>query len=104
MWYSTLRMVSDTVAKKCARLAQSVRAAIDVAGAQVLGLRTETEVLRSPFAKQVEQIDEEMVSVGDDPERSVVASSQMDALKKVLADLPEELRVVWVLREIGARA
>lgn len=39
---------------------QSVRAAIDVAGAQVLGLRTETEVLRSPFAKQVEQIDEEI--------------------------------------------
>ena len=28
----------------------------------------------------------------------------MQALKKVLADLPEELRVVWVLREIGGHS
>ncbi|MFX6201600.1 sigma-70 family RNA polymerase sigma factor, partial [Acinetobacter baumannii] len=44
--------------------------------------RKVTDRMRS--RKISEQIDEEMVSVGDDPERSVVASSQMDALKKVL--------------------
>ena len=40
----------------------------------------------------------------DDPERSVVASSQMDALKKILGELPEDLRVVWVLREVGGHS
>lgn len=39
---------------------QSVRAAVDGPGAQVLGLRTETEVLKTPFAKQVDQLDEEL--------------------------------------------
>ena len=64
--------------------------------------RKATDRLRA--RKISEQIDEEMVSVGDDPERSVVASSQMDALKKVLAELPEDLRVVWVLREVGGHS
>ncbi len=39
---------------------QSVRAFVDVLGAQVLGVRTETEVLRTAYAKQVEQLDEEI--------------------------------------------
>lgn len=51
-----------------------------------------------------EQIDEQMVASGSDPEGATVASSQMDALKKVLAELPEELRIVWVLREIGGHS
>ncbi|MDU0367857.1 sigma-70 family RNA polymerase sigma factor [Microbacterium sp. NPDC089180] len=64
--------------------------------------RKATDRLRS--RKISDQIDEEMVSAADDPERSAVASSQMDALKKVLAELPEELRVVWVLREVGGHS
>ncbi|OZD46425.1 RNA polymerase subunit sigma-70 [Rhodococcus sp. 06-1477-1B] len=64
--------------------------------------RKATDRLRS--RKISEEIDEEMVSGRDDPERAVVASSQMDALKKILGELPEELRVVWVLREVGGHS
>lgn len=64
--------------------------------------RKATDRLRS--RKLSEPIDEEMVSSTADPERATVASSQMDALKRVLADLPEELRVVWVLREVGGHS
>jgi len=35
------------------------------------------------------------------PESSAQVSSQMDALKKALANLPEQQRESWVLREIG---
>ncbi len=64
--------------------------------------RKATDRLRS--RKISEEIDEEMVSGRDDPERAVVASSQMDALKKILGELPEDLRVVWVLREVGGHS
>lgn len=37
----------------------------------------------------------------DDPERSAVTALQMRALSRVLDDLPDELRVVWVLREVS---
>jgi RNA polymerase sigma-70 factor, ECF subfamily len=64
--------------------------------------RKVTDRMRSK--KISEPIDEETVAVADDPERAAVASSQMAALKKVLAELPEELRVVWVLREMGGHS
>lgn len=64
--------------------------------------RKATDRLRA--RKISEQIDEQMVASGSDPEGATVASSQMAALKKVLADLPEEMRVVWVLREIGGHS
>lgn len=64
--------------------------------------RKATDRLRS--RKLSEQIDEEMVAAGGDPERSVLASSQMDALKRVLAELTDDLRIVWVLREIGGHS
>jgi RNA polymerase sigma-70 factor, ECF subfamily len=51
--------------------------------------------------RPVDPVDDEAIVAVDDPERAAVASSQMQALSRVLAGLPEELRVVWVLREVS---
>lgn len=51
--------------------------------------------------KPTEQIVEDAVLAADDPERSAVRSSQMEALSRVLGELPEEQRVVWVLKEVS---
>lgn len=64
--------------------------------------RKATDRLRS--RRPVEPIEEDMVRGSDDPEASAVASSQLRALSHVLAELPEDLRVAWVLREISGHS
>jgi RNA polymerase sigma-70 factor, ECF subfamily len=43
----------------------------------------------------------EPVAASPDPERAAVAGSQLDALGRVVAGLSDELRHVWVLREVA---
>jgi RNA polymerase sigma-70 factor, ECF subfamily len=47
------------------------------------------------------EITEETLSATGDPERTAVASLRMAALSRVLHALPDDLRVVWVLREMS---
>lgn len=61
--------------------------------------RKATDRLRS--RKNVDQIADDAVASEDDPERRAVVSSQMQALSRVLAELPEEQRVVWLLKEVS---
>jgi RNA polymerase sigma-70 factor, ECF subfamily len=49
------------------------------------------------------QVDE-TVPARDDPASTVVASSEMEALSRVLSTLPDDLRVPWVLREVSGRS
>jgi RNA polymerase sigma-70 factor, ECF subfamily len=51
--------------------------------------------------KSVDLLVDESHPSTDDPERAAVVSSQMQALADVLAQLPDDLRVVWVLREVS---
>ncbi|MFJ6653794.1 RNA polymerase sigma factor [Microbacterium sp. NPDC091313] len=51
--------------------------------------------------KPVDQIVDDAIVAWDDPERSAVRSSQLQALSRVLSELPEEQRVVWVLKEVS---
>lgn len=51
--------------------------------------------------KPVDQIVDDAVVSLDDPESSALRSSQLRALSKVLAELPEDQRVVWVLKEVS---
>lgn len=59
---------------------------------------------RARRRRPVEPLTDTIEAPRGDPERSAVASSQMQALSRVLADLPEDLRIVWVLREVGGRS
>jgi RNA polymerase sigma-70 factor, ECF subfamily len=61
--------------------------------------RKATDRLRS--RKPVEQIADDAVASWDDPERSAVQSSQLRALSRVLAELPDDQRVVWILKEVS---
>ena len=80
---------------------QSVRAAIDVAGAQVLGLRTETEVLRSPFAA-VEQIDEEIRQI-DDRAAPVWRKARRERSVEAVATRYEDVAVAMLGRNWSIR-
>jgi RNA polymerase sigma-70 factor, ECF subfamily len=51
--------------------------------------------------KPTDEIVEDAIVALDDPERSAVRSSQLEALSRVLRDLPEEQRIVWVLKEVS---
>lgn len=46
-------------------------------------------------------VDETLASTHPDPESSAVTSWQLEAVRAALDALPEELRAVWVLREVG---
>ena len=61
--------------------------------------RKATDRLRS--RRPTEQITDDAVIVTNDPERAAVTSSQLEALSKVLRTLPDDLRIVWILREVS---
>jgi RNA polymerase sigma-70 factor, ECF subfamily len=48
--------------------------------------------------------DVDPVAPGDDPAASAELSSQMAALGRALADLPDEVRITWTLREVSGRS
>jgi RNA polymerase sigma-70 factor, ECF subfamily len=61
--------------------------------------RKATDRLRARRA--ADPLDDDAYPARDDPERSAVTASQMQALSRVLGELPDDLRVVWVLREVS---
>lgn len=56
---------------------------------------------RARSRKQTSEIDEALPALTRTPEARAVDASQLDALARVLAGLPEESRQVWVLKEVG---
>jgi RNA polymerase sigma-70 factor, ECF subfamily len=61
--------------------------------------RKATDRLRS--RRLTDPIADDAYTSADDPERSAVIASQMQALSKVLGELPDDLRIVWVMREVS---
>lgn len=65
--------------------------------------RKATDRLRT--RRPSEQIDEIEIAAPDaSPETSAIASSQRDALKRALEEIPADQRSVWLLKEVGGHS
>ena len=79
--------------------AQSVRAHVDFAGAQILGVRTEVEVLGTAFAKQFEDLDEEIRRI--DVELQLIADQRSrDRAVEAVATRYEDVALALLGREL----
>ncbi len=80
--------------------AQSVRALLDVPGATVVGVRTESEVLSAPYTKQVEQLDEELRLI-DDELKQLGEQRGRDHAVEAVATRYEDVAVTLLGRELN---
>lgn len=80
--------------------AQSVRAQLDVPGASVLGVRTESEIWSAPYAKQVEQLDEDLRLIDEELKQLGDQRSREQAVESV-ATRYEDVAVTLLGRELN---
>ncbi len=79
--------------------AQSVRAHVDLASAQVLGVRTEVEVLSTAFAKQFEELDEAIRRI--DVELQLISDQRSrDRAVEAVATRYEDVALALLGREL----